>query len=113
MRKADLVSYADNNIVDVIKSHSDDSLNLFKLCLDNQMETNNGRCHLITNKPIISMKLKINNLNNENSTCEKLRKVMIDYKVYFSEHLEGMTKKTSGKVTISKRSVLINSFFTS
>ena len=75
MKKADLVSYADNNIVDVIKSHNDDSLNLFKLCLNKQMETNNGKFNLITNKQIISMKLKINNINKKTvlvKNCEKL-----------------------------------------
>lgn len=83
------------------------------------METNSCKCHLTTNKQFI-IKLKIKNINSENSTCEKLLGVIVDYKVYFSEHLDAMTKKTSGRASpiflsigFPKRSNVTNSFFTS
>ena len=71
--------YADDNtpylsgdsIDDVIKSLEDDSINLFKWFLDNQMKANSDKCHLITSK-LSCMNLKIGDINIENSSCEKL-----------------------------------------
>ena len=34
------------------------------------------------------MNLKIENINIENSTCEKLLGVKVDYKLNFNEHLD-------------------------
>ena len=56
MCETDFASYADDNaayvsgesIDDVIKSLEDDSINLFKWFLDNQMKANSDKCHLIT-----------------------------------------------------------------
>ena len=69
------------------------------------------------------MNLKIANINIENSTCEKLLGVKVDYKLNFSEHLDGIIKKASRKVSalsrifpfmnLTKRRLLMNSFFSS
>ena len=63
------------------------------------------------------------NINNENSTCEKLLGVKIDNKLNFSGYLDGIIKKASRIVSASsrtfpfmyltKRRFLMNSFFTS
>ena len=58
MCETDFASYADDNtpyvlgdsIDHVIKSLEDDSINLFKCFLDNQMKANSDKCHLITSK---------------------------------------------------------------
>ena len=54
MCETDFTSYADDNtpyalgdsIDDVIKSLQNDSVNLFKWFLDNQMKANSDKCHL-------------------------------------------------------------------
>ena len=58
-----------DSIENVIKSLEDDSINLFKWFLDNQMKANSNKCHLITNKQNC-MDLKIGNMNIENSTMK-------------------------------------------
>ena len=57
--------------------------------------------------PIISkqsrMNLKIGNINIENSTCKKLVGVKVDKKLSFNEHLDGIIKKASRKVSALTR----------
>ena len=108
--------------IDAIKSLEDDSITLFKWFLDKQMKANSNKCNLITNKQSC-MNLKIGNINIENSTCEKLLNVKVDRKLNFNEHLGGILKKASRKVSalfrifsfmdLTKRSVLTNLFFNS
>ena len=58
MCKTDFASYADDNtpyalgdsIDHIIKSLEDDSINLFKWFLDNQLKANSDTSHLITSK---------------------------------------------------------------
>ena len=110
MCKTDLASYVDGNIPyvsgdsihDVIKSPGDDSINLFKWFLDNQMKANSDKCHLITSK-LSCMNLKIGDINIENSTCEKLLVIKVDNKLNFNEHLDGIIKKASRKVSALSR----------
>ena len=78
MCQTDFASYADDNTpyalgdrMNDIKSLEDDSINLFKWFLDNQMKANSDKCHLITSKQSC-INLKIGNINIENSACEKL-----------------------------------------
>ena len=102
MNETDFASYVDDNtvyisgdsIVDVITSLEDDSINLFKWFLDNQMKANSNKCHLITNKQSC-MNLSVGNINTENSSCEKL----LHNKLNFNEHLHGMIKKAGRKVS--------------
>ena len=77
--ETDFATYADGNILyiagdsinDIINSPEDDSINLFKWFLGNQLRRNSNKCHLITNKQSC-MNLKIGNINIENKTCKKL-----------------------------------------
>ena len=130
MHETDFASYAYDNaphdlgdrIDDVIKSLEDDSINLLKWFLGNQMKANNDKCHLITSKQSC-MNLKIGNIKIENSTCEKLLGVKVDNKLNFNEHLDGIIKKAFRKVSalstifliiyLTKRLLLMNSFFSS
>ena len=82
------------------------------------MKANSNKCHLITCKQNC-MNLKIGNIN----TSEKLLGVKVDNKPNFNEHLDGIIKKASRKVSalsrifhfidLTKRRFLINSIFTS
>ena len=94
--ETDFASYANDNTpyalggsIDIIKSLEDDSINLFKLFLDNQMKVNSDKCHLITSKQSC-MNLKIGNINIENSTYENLLGVNVDNKLNFNDHLDGI-----------------------
>ena len=49
------------------------------------------------------MYLTIGNMNNENSTCEKLLGGKENNEVNFSEHLDGITKKARRKFSVSCR----------
>ena len=49
------------------------------------------------------MNLKIGNINTENSACEKLLGVKVDNKLNFNEHLDGIIKKASRKVSTLSR----------
>ena len=112
----------EDSIDDVIKSLEDDSINFFKWFLYNQIKANSDKCHLITSKQSC-MNLKTGNINIENSACKKLLGVNIDNKLNFIEHLDRIIKKASRKTSplpkvfsfmdLTKRSFLMNSFFTS
>ena len=111
-----------DSIDDVIKSLEDDSINFFKWFLYNQIKANSDKCHLITSKQSC-MNLKTGNINIENGACKKLLGVNIDNKLNFIEHLDRIIKKASRKTSplpkvfsfmdLTKRSFLMNSFFTS
>ena len=66
-----------DSIDDVIMSFENDSINLFKWFLDNQMKANCNKCPLITSKQNC-MNLKIENISIKNSTYEKLLGVNVD-----------------------------------
>ena len=90
----------------------------------NHMKANKDKCHLlISNNKKVSM--KIDNIELENTSSKKLLGIIIDSKLNFKEHLEGITKKASRKVNVlsritpfmnlTKRKLLMklmNSFFT-
>lgn len=104
-KQTDFPIYVDHNkacasgdsIDKVIKSIDDDSLSLFKWSLDNPMKSSSDKRHLITNKES-SMNQKIGNINNENSTCEKMPGIKVNYKLNFSKHLKGIGNKASRKI---------------
>ena len=108
MCKTDFASYEDDNtpyvsgdgIDDAIKSLGD-FINLLKCLLDNQIKANSDKCHLITSKQSC-MNLKIGNINTENSTCESLLGIEVDNKLNLNEHLDGIIKKASRKVSASR-----------
>ena len=130
LSQTDFASYADDNtpyaeadnIDEVITILENDSIQLFKWFSDNQMKANKDKCHLvISNNEKVSM--KIDNIELENTSSEKLLGITIDSKLNFKEHLEGIIKKASRKVNVlsritpymnlTKRKLLMNSFFTS
>ena len=86
------------------------------------MKANSDKCHLITSKQSC-VNLKIESINIESSTCQKLLRVKADNKLNFNKHLDGITKKASPKVSafsrifpfmnLTKKCFLMNSFFTS
>ena len=130
MNDIDSASYADDNtpyvssdsIEDVIRILENDSIKLFKWFSDNMMKANKDKCHLIvSSNEHVSMKL--DNIEIENSNCERLLGIKIDSKLDFKKHLNGIIKKASRKINalsriapymnIAKRRLLMNSFFAS
>ena len=110
-----------NNIDNVITILENDSTQLFKWFSDNQMKANKDKCHLvISNNETVSM--KIDNIELENTSSEKLLGIIIDSKLNFQEHLEGIIKKARRKVNVlsritlytnlTERKLLMNPFFT-
>ena len=65
--------------------------------------------------------MKLDNIETENSNCERLLGVKIDSKLNFKEHLDRIIEKASRKINalsritpymnIAKRRLLMNSFF--
>ena len=99
----DNIPYAEvNNIDEVITILGNNSIQLFKWFSDNQMKASKDKCHLaISNNEKVSM--KIDNIKLENASSEKLLGIIIDSKLYFKEHLEGIIKKASRKVNLLSR----------
>ena len=115
MCKTDFASYEDDNtpyvsgqsIDNAIKSLEGDFINLLKCLLDNQIKANSDKCHLITSKQSC-MNLKIRNINTENGACESLLGVEVDNKLHLNEHLDGIIKKASRKVSASRSKILLS-----
>ena len=86
------------------------------------MKANKDKCHLIVSSNE-HLSIKLDNIEIENSNCEKLLGVKIHSKLNFKEHLDGIIKKASRKINalsriapyinIGKRRLLMNSLFTS
>ena len=130
LRQSDFASYADdntpyveaNNVDEVIAILENDSIQLLKWFSDNLVKASKDKYHLfITSDEKVSM--KIDNIEIENTSSEKLLGIIIDSKLNFKEHLGGIIKKASRKVNVLSRitpymnlteqKLLINSFFTS
>ena len=92
-----LMTMEANDIDEVITILQSDSIQLFKWFSDNQMNANKDKCHaVISNNEKVSM--KIDNIELENTSSEKLLSIIIDSKLNFKEHLERLIKKASLKV---------------
>ena len=130
LSQTDFTSFADdntpyveaNNINKVIKTLENDSIWLFQWFSDNQIKANKNDCLLaINNNEKVSM--NIDDIKIENTSSEKLLGIIIDSKLNFKQHLEGIIKKFSRKmnvlsritpyVTLVKPNLLMISFFTS
>ena len=130
LRQSDFASYADdntpyveaNNVDEVITILENDSIQLLKWFSDNQVKASKDKYHLfITSDEKVSM--KIDNIEIENTSSEKLLGIIIDSKLNFKENLGGIIKKASRKVNVLSRitpymnlteqKLLINSFFKS
>ena len=130
LSETEFASYADDNtpyvegdnIDEVIKKLENDSIRLFKWFSDNQMKANKDKCHLVTstNNKVF---MKIDDIEIESTSSEKLLGIKIDSNLNFNEHLDEIIKKASRKVNVlsritpymnlAKRKLLMNSFFTS
>ena len=97
LSQIDFASYANdntpyveaNNIDEVVTILENDSIQLFKWISDNEMKANKDKCHLvISNNEKVSM--KIDNIELENTSSEKLLGTIIDSKFNFKEYLEGI-----------------------
>ena len=130
LSQTDFTSFADdntpyveaNNINKVIKTLENDSIWLFQWFSDNQIKANKNDCLLaINNNKKVSM--NIDDIKIENTSSEKLLGIIIDSKLNFKQHLEGIIKNFSRKmnvlsritpyVTLVKPNLLMMSFFTS
>ena len=101
LSQTDFASYPDdntpyaeaNNIDEVITILENDSIQLFKWFSDNQMKASKDKCHLvISNNEKVSM--KIDNIELENTSSEKLLGIIIESKLIFKEHLEEIIIKS-------------------
>ena len=130
LSQTDFTSFADdntpyveaNNINKVIKTLENDSIWLFQWFSDNQIKANKNDCLLaINNNEKVSM--NIDDIEIENTSSGKLLGIIIDSKLNFKQHLEGIIKNFSRKmnvlsritpyVTLVKPNLLMISFFTS
>ena len=126
--QTDFASYTDDNtpyvlediLDDVIESLKDDSINLFKWYLDNQMTA--IMQIKAKNEVVWIWKCGIQILKT-NNTCEKLLQVKVDKKLNFNKHLDEIIKTLSRNfialswifliINLTKRRFFMNSFFTS
>ena len=82
------------------------------------MKLNTDKCQVLLNSQGPNT-IKIGNLCIKNSSCEKMLGINFDYKLKFTNHIEEICKKASGKLNalariapymgISKRSFLNHS----
>ena len=85
------------------------------------MKANESKCHLLLSKNCASSKMKIDNIEIENSESEKLLGIQVDCNLNFNSHLNTLCKKASSKIhalarispylDLYKRKLLMNSFF--
>ena len=126
--QTDFASYTDDNtpyvlediLDDVIESLKDDSINLFKWYLDNQMTA--IMQIKAKNEVVWIWKCGIQILKT-NNTCKKLLQVKVDKKLNFNKHLDEIIKTLSRNfialswifliINLTKRRFFMNSFFTS
>ena len=130
LSQTDFTSYADdnapyvkaNNIDKVIKILENDSIWLFQWFSDNQIKANKNECLLAINDNE-KVSVNIDDIEIENTSSGKLLGIIIDSKLNFKQHLEGIIKKFSRKVNVLSRitpyvnlvkpNLLMISFFTS
>ena len=113
LSQTDFASYADdnkpyveaNNIDAVITILENDSIQFFKWFSNNQMKANKDKCHLvISNNEEASV--KIDNIELEITSSEKLLGIIIDSKLNFKEDLEEIIRKACRKVNVLPRTTL-------
>ena len=130
MSDTDFASFVDNNtpyvsadtIDEVIKRLEAASVKLLKWFADDQMKVNQDKCHLIVSKNE-NISVHIGRFQIKNTNCETLLGIKVDSRLEFNEHLDGIMKKSSCKtnalsrttpfMNISKKRILMNSFFNS
>ena len=110
LSQTDFTSYADentpyveaNNIDKVIKILENDSIWLFQWFSDNQIKANKNECLLAINDNE-KVSVNIDDIEIENTSSGKLLGIIIDSKLNFKQHLEGIIKKFSRKINVLSR----------
>ena len=121
-------SYADDNTIydagdsidEIIYSLQESSKKLFKWFADNQIKTNEDKCHLIVSTNELT-EIQIGDFSIKNSVNEKLLGVNIDSKLNFDCHVNHLRNKADKKLralarvtpymTLEKKEIVMNSFF--
>ena len=85
------------NTTNVIKALKDIGQNLIKWFSDNQMKLNTDKCHVLLNSQGPN-RIKIRTFCIKNSSCEKMLAINFDYKLKFTNHIDEISKKASGKL---------------
>ena len=128
MQNVDFASYADDNTIYdaagninvVTFSLQESSKKIIKWFADNQMKTNEDKCHLIANTNELT-DIQIGDYSVKNSGSEKLFGVNIGSKLNFACHVNHLCNKANKKsralirvtpyMTLEKKKIVMNSFF--
>ena len=105
VQNVDFASYADDNTIYdtggnidvVIFSLQESSKKLFNWFVDNQMKTNEDKCHLIVSTSKL-IEIQIGDFSIKNSDSEKLLGVNIDSKLNFDCHVNHLCNKAKKKI---------------
>ena len=130
MNKVDFASHADGNalyvigngVKEIINSLKEASDKIFYWFADNQMKANPDKCHLLTSSSG-EVSICVDNYNIKSSKSEKFLGIKIDSKLNFNTHVDEICMKEGQKLNalsrvssymdLSKRLILLNSFFIS
>ena len=128
VQNVDFASYAEDNTIydagdsigEVIFSLQESSKKLFKWFADNQMKTNEDKCHLIVSTNELT-EIQIRDFSIKNSANGKLLGVNIDSKLNFDSHVNYLCNNANKKLralarvtphmTLEKKKIVMNSFF--
>ena len=128
LNNIDFTSYADDNTIyttgenidEVIFSLQESFKKLFKCFTDNQVKTNEDKCHLIVSTTEAT-EIRIGDYSIKSSDNEKLLGVYIDNKLNFDYHVDQLCKKANKKLralarvtpymNLEKKKIVMNSFF--
>ena len=105
INNTDITNYADDNtlhiiddnIDDLIKSLEEASTVLFQWFDNNLFRNNSDKCHLLisSNKNVT---VHVGEHETENSKCEKLLGVKLNWKLNFDDHISDLCQTSSGKL---------------
>ena len=127
VQNVDFASYADDSTIydsgdsidEVIFSLQESSKKLFKWFADNQMKTNEDKCHLTVSTNELT-EIQIGDFSIKNDANEKLLGDKIDSKLNFDCHVNHLCNKASKKLralarvtpymTLEKKKIVMNSF---
>ena len=125
VQNADFASYADDNTIfdagdnidEVMFSLQESSKKLFKWFADNQMKTNEDKCHLIVSTNELT-EIQIGVLSIKYGGSEKLLGVNTDRKLNFDCHVNHLCNKPNKKLralarvtpymTVEKKKIVMN-----
>ena len=128
MQNVGFASYADDNTIyvagdsidEVIFSLQESSKKLSKWFADNQMKTNEDKCHLNVSTNELT-EIQTGDFSIKNSANEKLLGVNIDSKLNFDCHVNHLCNKANKKLrslarvtpymTLEKKKIVMDSFF--